>query len=75
MTYGWSGDLEERVLDERLNQLGIKSCNYIEGMKQSPTMFQNGRYSIKLLLILGFLCCRHNDAQEKYRDLWALINP
>lgn len=38
-------------------------------------MTASRRYSVKQLLRIGWLCCKHDSEQQQLADLWHLLNP
>ena len=64
--YGYTGNLQDNVLQEVCNLIKIKNFEKLTDQTgivhyyyQSPIGFEQGNYTTKKVLLLGFIFCKH----------------
>ena len=81
--FGYKNDLNDEHLKSIAREIRV-NVQEMNDMKNSPFaivykdeqfFFKEKRHNVTNLLRLGFLCCRHNSAEDQELEMWHLINP
>lgn len=82
MRYAYTNKVNKRVLEFILKELNLNETFEDTNSPMHKCLFSDdlidiktGYFNVERLNLLGVMHCRHDDIDDRYQNIWAIINP